>query len=150
MKWFNSLSLTWKIIIILIIILIIYLLYRAYKNKYYPAKDVTLPTDTQSGNITTWNPSAYTDAIYNDLNSVFTPHSATPYESANKLSNSQLVAIYNDWNDRYKAKFSNLDIIDAINGDFTWWNYDWRLAAGAFSERMKTLIPNHSTRIITQ
>jgi len=145
MNYFNSLSLTTKIIIVIVIIIIIYLIYRAYKKKYVQAKDVVLPPDTQGGNITNWNAGSYTDAIYNDVNDVFTPHSSLPYESANKLSNSQLVAIYNDWNARYKSKFDNKDIIDAVLGEFTWVNYDWRLAAGAFTERMKTLIPNHSS-----
>lgn len=142
MQVFNNLSLFWKITIIIVILLIIYFIWKKFNNRYIPAKDVTLPPDTQSGNITTWNPGSYTDAIFNDLNDTFTPHSSTPYVNANQLSNSQLVAIYNDWNERYKSKFSNLDIISAVEGDFTVWNYDWTIVAGAFASRMKTLIPN--------
>jgi len=142
MKWFSALSMTWKVIIIVAIIVILYLLYRAYKNRYVPAKDVQLPSDTQAGGITTWNPGQYTDSIFEDLDEVAGVHEAKPYTEALNLSNSQMVAIYNDWNSRYKSKFDNKDIIAAIEGEWTVWNYSWTTAAGNFITRMKTLVPN--------
>lgn len=142
MNWFNNLSLTWKIVIIVIIIIVIYLIYRSYKNRYVQAKDVVLPPDTQGGNITNWNPGQYTDAIYNDLNDTVSFHSAQPYTDVLGLSNSQTVAIYNDWNDRYKSKFDNKDLISAMEGDFTIWNYSWYTAISTLHNKLKILIPN--------
>lgn len=142
MKWFSALSVTWKLIIVIAVIIILYLLYRAYNNRYVPAKDVQLPSDTQAGGITNWNPGQYTDAIFEDLDEVAGVHEAQPYTEALNLSNSQMVAIYNDWNQRYKSKFDNKDIIAAIEGEFTAWNYSWSTAAGNFATRMKTLVPN--------
>lgn len=134
-KWF------WIVLITIIIIIIV--VYK-YKHKYVAAKDVQLPSDTQAGGITTWNAGQYTDAIYNDLNDVASLHDSKPYTDALSLSNSQVVAIYNDWNDRYKSKFNNKDLISAIEGDFTIWNYSWATAAGNLVERLKSLIPNRS------
>lgn len=118
------------------------MIYRKLSNRYVPAKTVQLPPDIQAGGITTFNPGQYTDAIFEDLDEVIGVHEAGPYNEALKLSNSQFVAIYNDWNERYKSKFDNKDIISAIEGEFTAWNYSWASVAGTFVQRMKTLVPN--------
>lgn len=143
-KWFTSLPTTWKVVIIVVIIIIIYLLYKKYKNRYVAAKDVVLPPDTQAGNITNWNAGQYTDALFEDLDEVVGIHDSKPYTDALALSNSQVVAIYNDWNTRYKSKFDNKDLIAAIQGEYTAWNYSWSTVAGNLVERLKTLIPNRN------
>lgn len=124
-----------------ILFVIIIAVYFYYRGKRYTPKDVVLPSDTQApGTDPNFNPGKYTDAIHEDLTSIFSLHDAAPYRTANTLSNSQLIAIYNDWNHRYAADFGSKNIIDAIKGDYTVWNIDWQEAASAFVSRLETLV----------
>lgn len=109
-KWF------WIILVVIGIILFIYLSGRAAGKRFVP-KDVQIPIDTQpDGSTSTFNPGPYTDAIFNDIDEIFGFHSSVPYEALNKLSNSGLVAVYNDWNRRYYSK-DNETIVQAIQGE---------------------------------
>lgn len=107
------------IVIILVIIGVIYYSGKSAGRKYVP-DDVVIPPDLQHpGDPKTFNPGPYTDAIYEDVSCYFCVHSSTPYTSAMKLSNSQLAAIYNDWNKRYAKDFDSKTIIQAISGEYT-------------------------------
>lgn len=123
---------------ILLIALILYLVYRAGK-KYVPGP-VILPPDTQPGGITTFNPGTYTDAIHTDITCYFCVHSSTPYADANALSNSQIVAIYNDWNKRYFEEDKET-IVQAIKKerDTFGLNFAWQYSAGTLITRFESL-----------
>lgn len=121
------------------IIAIIYFVGRGQGRKYVP-NDIVIPPDTQqSGTPGMYNPGPATDAIFEDLDEVVGVHETEPYVAAMKLSNSQLAAIYNDWNQRYAKDFKGKTIIQAINGEFTVWNYDWAVIAGQLVNRFRTL-----------
>lgn len=81
---------------------ILYYVYTQGKNK--SPKDVVLPPDIQPNGASNYNPGTITDRIYNDINCVFCLHTSAPYDEALKLSNSQLVSVWNDWNKRYWKK----------------------------------------------
>lgn len=127
------------IIIVIVVILIIYFWGKRNGKKYTP-KEVTLPSDLQGAGVpTNWNPSSITDDIYEDLDEIVGVHSAIPYENALTLSNSQLVAVWNDWNKRYFNEFGNKNIVQAIKGETSLWNYDWALATANLVNRYATL-----------
>lgn len=107
------------IIILAILFVIVY-----KKGKLWRPDDVKLPPDTQPGGATNFNPGPYTEAVWKDLDCIFCTHDAAPYEALMKLSNSQLVSVYNDWNKRYFNK-NNETIIQAMNGDWSGWNLNW-------------------------
>lgn len=123
---------------ILLIALILFLVYRAGK-KYRP-ETVILPPDTQPGGATTFDASSYTDAIHTDVTCYACLHSSAPYADANALSNSQIVAIYNDWNKRYYQE-DNETIVQAIKGerDTFGLNFAWQYNAGTLVSRFQSL-----------
>lgn len=127
------------IIIVIVVVLIIYFWGKRNGKKYTP-KDVTLPADTQGTGVPlNWNPATITDDIHEDLDEIVGVHSAIPYENAITLSNSQLVAVWNDWNHRYFNDFGNKNIVQAIKSETSLWNYDWALATKALVERYASL-----------
>lgn len=135
----------WIIIIALIIIaiVIIYFMGRKQGKKYTP-DDVDLPPDTQpvgtdGSSLSTWNPGPITDAIAADLSEFWGSHDAQPYNDALALSNSQLVAVYNDWNHRYFNDFDQKTLIGAIQDDWTAWNYSWATATSTLVQKLKSL-----------
>lgn len=101
---------------ILLIALILYLVFRAGK-KYRPST-VILPPDTQPGGITTFNPGTYTDALYNDIVCWFCTRDIAAWQDLLELSNSQIVAVYNDWNKRYYEK-DKQTLVQALKGEYT-------------------------------
>jgi hypothetical protein len=122
--------------LLLVMVLGVYFLGRKSGKKYVP-DEVELPPDTQPGGATNFNPGPVTDAIYRDIYS-WGLRSTQPYRDALNLSNSQLVAVYNDWNKRYFQKDKET-LPQAIAGERTLWNYDWTITAGALLSRFKSL-----------
>lgn len=139
-EWWNkNKGIVITIFVILVIIGVIYYIGKGAGRKYVP-DDIVIPTDTQSpGTPSNWNPGPYTDAIFQDLDEVFGVHEAKPYHAANQLSNSQLAAVYNDFNKRYSKDFDSKTIIQAIESEFTIWNQEWANIAGALVQRFKSL-----------
>lgn len=122
---------------IIIIIAVIYILgRRSIKNRI--PKDVELPPDTQPGDQTNFNPGPFTDAIYEDISEIIGVHDSQPYQALLGLSNSQLVAVYNDWNQRYYNKYKQT-LTQAIAGESSVWNYSWLSVAGTLIDRLKSL-----------
>lgn len=137
--WKRNSGLIITIVIIIAIILFIYFWGKHSGKKYVP-NDILIPPDTQApGTPGIYNPGPVTDAIFEDLDEVAGVHETGPYIAALKLSNSQLAAVYNDWNQRYAKDFNSKTIIQAINSDYTFWNYDWSVIAGQLVSRFKTL-----------
>lgn len=125
------------LVIVLVIILTIYFLGKHAGKKYVP-KEVPLPADTQPGEMKNFNPGTYTDAVKDELYG-FGFRSAGPYNELLTLSNSQFVAVYNDWNKRYFEKH-NETLPGAIKAEMgTVWNYSWVTAVGAVLERCSKL-----------
>ena len=140
-EWWNkNKGIVITIFIILVIIGVIYYLGKGAGKKYVP-NDIVIPPDTQSsGSPSVFNPGPYTDAIHEDLDEIWGVHEAKPYAAANKLSNSQLAAIYNDWNKRYAKDFDSKTIIQAIEDEKTILIFsDWAVVAGQLVNRFKTL-----------
>jgi hypothetical protein len=130
------------IITVIIIIVIVFLIYYFGKQagKKYVPKDIIIPPDLQHpGDPSTFNPGTYTDAIYQDVSCYLCLHSSTPYNSAMNLSNSQLAALYNDWNQRYAEKFDSKTIIQAITGEYTLFNTQWVQATADLLTRLRSL-----------
>lgn len=102
----------------------------------HPANsNVGLHSSSTSG----FNPKTYTDLIHKDLNSSFLiPHSAIPYEEAMKLSDDSLIAIYNDWIDRYYA-IDGKNMVDAIQSSSSTFNIEWAMATKALVDRLNSL-----------
>lgn len=144
------------IIIILAIVWAIYYFGKEEGSKYVP-NDIVIPPDLQpntstideNGNVvpityttpqgTIFNPGPYTDAIFRDLDCIFCFHDAGPYNDAMALSNSQLAAIYNDWNQRYSEKFDKQTLIQALEGDFSTWNLVWEHTLQDLVIRLKSI-----------
>lgn len=127
------------ILIILAIGVIIYFVGKGAGKKYVP-DDIVIPPDTQApGTPGIYNPGPATDAIYEDLDEIWGYHESGPYIAANKLSNSQLAAIYNDWNKRYAKDFDSKTIIQAMEDESTVWNVAWTTIVGQLINRFKTL-----------
>lgn len=129
------------IIIFLIVVLILLAVFfiGKYKGKQYAPETVILPSDIQGSNVpTNWNPGSITDGIYHDLDT-YLSHDATPYNDALALSNSQLVAVHNDWNKRYFKEFGNMTLVQAIQDESTVWNYAWSSSTGALVNKLKSL-----------
>jgi hypothetical protein len=121
----------------ILLLLLVYWLGRRSWRKEAP-KDVKLPSDIQGeGTPTNWNPGAYTDALRNELYG-WGLRSAKPYNDVLALSNSQVVAIHNDWNRRYHYEYKET-LRQAIEKEKTVWNYSWVTAAGALIDRLKSL-----------
>lgn len=144
--WAKNSGLIITIAIILIIIGIIYYVGKHAGRKYKP-NDIIIPPDTQApGTPGIYNPGPVTDAIFQDLDEVFGVHDAEPYQAAMKLSNSQLAAVYNDWNQRYSEKFDHKTIIQALKGDYSILHavtygaaYDWNELVRNLTARFESL-----------
>jgi hypothetical protein len=126
--------------VIILIIIAIFLLGK-YKGKQWTPEAVKLPTDIQPNYVTgnsEWNPGPITESIYDELNG-FSPRDSTPYNNALALSNSQLVAVNNDWNKRKFKDFDNQTIRQALAKEYTIWNYSWVSATSTLVDRLKSL-----------
>lgn len=121
-------------VVIIIIIAIIYFKGRRDGKKYVPEM-VKLPVDTNTSS--TFNPGPYTDALKNDLYG-YGLRNAKPYQDLLTLSNTQFVAVYNDWNKRYFSKWKET-LPQAIKAEWPSWNHSWASAASAVLERFQTL-----------
>jgi hypothetical protein len=120
-----------------LLFLVVFALYFYKKGKKYTPQDVTLPPDLNApGTTQTWNPGSHTDEIYKDLSEIWGVHESEPYNALNKLSNSQLAAVHNDWNHRYAEEFEGQTLAQAIRSDFTVWNSSWSTIAGAVADRL--------------
>ncbi len=129
------------LVIAIIAIIAIIFMYGKYKGKQIGPKDVILPSDTQAQGVSsTWNPGFITDALFNDLNSTFSVHDSSVLSDTLLLSNSQLVAVNNDWNQRYYAKSGNETLVQALEGDLSVFNYSWDVDANTLIKRLKTLV----------
>lgn len=137
MKDFNPKSIAIVILIILVIVAVIYFLGRRAGKKQTP-QEVELPSDIQPNEIVSFNPGPYTDAIFEDVNETFGFRDAEPYNQALGLSNTQLVAVYNDWNQRYFNKVGK-SLTKAIQDETTLWNYSFISAAKTLIDRLKSL-----------
>lgn len=123
------------VVVVIGIVLAIYFSGKRAGKKTVPAP-VPLPADTRGGSISpTFNPGPYTDPIWEDIDEIFGVHEAAPYVALNKLSNSELVAVYNDWNQRYFTKAGHKTMPQAIKGEYTFWNTQWATVAGLIVER---------------
>lgn len=137
MKNFSPKNIAIVIVVILIIVAIIYFLGKRAGKKTTP-QEVELPSDIQPNEITSFNPGPYTDAIFQDVNELFGFRDAEPYNQALGLSNTQLVAVYNDWNQRYLNKVGKT-MTKAIQDETTLWNYSFISAAKTLIDRLKNL-----------
>lgn len=125
-----------KYILIGVVVLVVgYYIYR--QGKKYVPKDVVLPPDIQPGGATNFNAGSFTDAVYDDVYCYFCLHSATPYNNILTLSNSELVAVYNDWNKRYFSK-DNETLVAALLKESSI-NQIWLNAVKNVIERYKSL-----------
>lgn len=130
----------WIIISIIVLLIIIYIAYS--RGKSYRPTAVTLPPDIQTGDQHTFDPTQYTDNIWNDIDCVFCFHDPAPYNAALTLSNTQIVAIWNDWNRRYFEKAGNKNLCQVITGEYTigfGWNAQWLNAVNNFGARLYAL-----------
>lgn len=108
-------------------------------QKYVP-DNIVIPPDLQApGTPDKFNPGPYTDALFRDLDCIFCMHNEKPYKDALTLSNSQLAAIYNDWNKRYASEFDGMTIIQAIYDERAFYNPPWATVSDALAKRFKSL-----------
>jgi hypothetical protein len=122
---------------IIAVVLIIYWRGKKAGERETP-KEVPLPTDTQGGNVT-FNPGALTDALHDDINEMFGIRDIEPYRELLTISNSQLVAVYNDWNNRYYLD-DNRTLPQAIKHEMTsLFSFTWPTIAETVLERFKSL-----------
>jgi hypothetical protein len=94
-----------------------------YKGKQWTPDSVKLPSDTQPVSInnqanTSWNPGTITDSLYNDISCIVCIRNNKAYEDFVSLSNSQVVAVHNDWNKRYFSKDKET-LHQAIDGEYS-------------------------------
>jgi hypothetical protein len=112
------------------------------KGKDYVPNFAILPSDTQpnnpgGGQQTVFNPGPYTDALHSDITTLL-PHDSQPYKDVLALSNTQIVAIHNDWNRRYFNEEKET-LRQAISAEYSAWNYSWWSVAGALVDRLRSL-----------
>lgn len=88
---------------IIVIVLVIFFIGKKSGKKSAP-KPVDLPPDTQPGGITQFNPGPYTDNLHEDITEIWGFRNSKPYSDLLSLSNTQVVAVYNDWNNRYYSE----------------------------------------------
>lgn len=137
--WNKYKSIIITILVIAGILIGIYLYGQEQGKKYVP-NDIIIPPDLQaSGTPDVFNAGPYTDALFRDMDCTFCLRDSTPYSAALSLSNSQLAAVYNDWNKRYASQFDGMTIIQAINDERTVTNLGWTELAGALVRRFKSL-----------
>lgn len=133
------------IIIVLLVVLIVFIIWYIGRRSGQSGQGATIPLpQDDTGGVATgtganqFNPSPYTDAIYNDLDTVFGFHSTAPYTAANSLSNYELAAVWNDWQVRYYAKFDNQTMTQAIQNDFSYFG-SYNAVTEALVKRLKAM-----------
>ena len=125
--------------LIIIAVLLAVFFIGKYKGKQYTPDKVALPADMQGLNVpANWSPATTTDSLYNDLYTVVGFHSSQPYQDALELSNSQLVAVHNDWNKRYFSK-DKQTLSQAIQADYSIWNSAWSATSNALVQKLRNL-----------
>jgi len=125
-------------LIVLAIVLAIFFFGR-YKGKQYTPDTVQLPPDTQGlSTPSNWNPGTITDALHADLYSVFALRNYQIYDDTAALSNSQLVAVHNDWNKRYFNEEKET-LRQAIDAEVTAFDTGLRARMNIVKDRLKTL-----------
>lgn len=125
--------------LIIILILVAIYWYGKKSGEQKSPDTVKLPNDVNPS--PTWNPGPYTDAIWRDVNS-FGWREIKPYKDLNTLSDSQLVAVYNDWNKRYYAQ-ETITLVQAIENEYlAFGSYEFRPIRDALLLRFKKLLSN--------
>jgi hypothetical protein len=103
------------------IVVIVIAIYFIKKNNLVAPPPVTLPNDInpEADSQGNFNPTPYTDALYNEIYaSWYKARDVTPYDNALQLSNSELAAVDNDWNQRYFSKDGE-KLSQAIDNEYT-------------------------------
>ena len=104
-------------VLLIVAILVIYFVGKSSGKKYTP-KDVELPGDTSTGG-TEFNPGKYTDIVWNNVEGGAWNHDADTLQTVANLSDSQLVAVYNDWSKRYYEKRGNETMTTALISEYS-------------------------------
>ena len=82
--------------------------------------NITVPDDNPGTGTglggSSFNPKAYTDRLKQDIYCFFCTRDHSIYRDLASMSNSNLMKVYNDWNDRYYGQ-SNETMIQAMNGE---------------------------------
>jgi hypothetical protein len=126
------------LIVTVIIVLIIYFVGKRAGKKYIPSS-VDLPSDTPTGGNYTFNPGPYTDALYQDIYEKVGLRNKQAYTDFLNLGNSQIVAVYNDWNKRYYSE-DNETLTQAIDGEYFGISiYDWTSIKSQILSRLAAL-----------
>jgi len=126
------------LVVTVIIVLIIYFVGKRAGKQYTPS-EVELPPDVPTGGNYTFNPGPYTDALHEDINEMWGLRDKKAYTNLLNLGNSQLIAIYNDWNKRYYSE-DNETLTQAISGEYFGISvYDWRPIVTQLLDRLKAL-----------
>jgi hypothetical protein len=138
----NFKEILYVIIVLMIVVAIIYFMGK-YAGKATPPEVVRLPNDTNPG--LTFNAGPYTDAIHKDIYAgIFTGRTVKPYNDVLLLSDSQLVAIYNDWNKRY-FKDDNENLIQAMRSErSSFWSISWYDVREELINRLNKLVSQGS------
>lgn len=125
--------------LIIIAILLAVFFIGKYKGKQYAPDTVKLPSDTQGTSVpSNWNPGTITDALHYDLYCKACFRNTQPYIDASALSNSQVVAVHNDWNQRYFSE-NKETLRQAMDAEFTAFNSAADTAMGILKEKLKSL-----------
>jgi hypothetical protein len=125
------------IIAVLTIAVIAVIWYWAYHSgKKYVPKDVVLPVDSNTGD-QTFNPGKYTDIVYNQVYGfIMFAHNNELLQSVANLSDSQLVAVYNDWSKRYFEKDKET-MTQALEGEVWPGDPSWSAIKDGIVSRLK-------------
>lgn len=125
--------------LIIVAILVAVFLIGRHKGKQYTPSTVKLPSDTQGIAVpSNWNPGTITDAIHYDVYCKVCFRSTQPYTDAAALSNSQLVAVHNDWNQRYFSE-NKETLRQAIEAEYSALNSAASTAMGIVTDKLKSL-----------
>lgn len=124
MKQFNALPLSAKIAIYIVVgVVVLYIIYRIYKNFQAPVNAAYVPgAPVPIG----WTPTTITDNLYDVIQGVFTLTSTKDdqFNIFNALNDNQMIAVYNDWQNRYANTKSYLfftmgSLTQAVSGEQT-------------------------------
>ena len=87
-------------VILLLIIAYVYNKFKAPANAAYVAGGGQIPSG--------WTPTSITDGLYNVIDGIFTTDNTKENEYAlfNQLNDNQMIAVYNDWQNRYSTQKS--------------------------------------------
>jgi hypothetical protein len=105
------------VIALVIILVIIFFVGKSY-GKNLPPKSIADPKDNADGT-TNYNPTALTDSLFNDIEGIswLTYHDTDPYINLNKLSDTNIVVVMNDWDKRYYNKHKET-LFEAIGNEY--------------------------------